>query len=62
MIIATQFALCFNSRKGKPIARWGRKVMDLHGNADRQTAEGENLRFFYLDGPYFLNGKEGMAF
>jgi len=42
-------------RKGKPIVRWGRKVMDLphtdHVTAisDRQTAEGFFFGGFFFD-------------
>jgi hypothetical protein len=34
-------------RTGKPIARWGRKVMDLL-HADRQTVEGDAFGGFFF--------------
>jgi hypothetical protein len=50
-----------NPRKGKPIVRWGRKVMDLR-KVDRQTAEGPstiNPSVFLLNIPqksfHFIN-------
>jgi hypothetical protein len=51
MIICRPFANYLNSRKGKPIARWGRKVKHLR-YADRPAAEGlpSACLFFYQVG------------
>jgi hypothetical protein len=44
--LSPNILICY--RKGKPIARWGRKVMDLNGVSDRQTAEGIPFGSFCL--------------